>query len=87
MPDISSSDNLTGEPQDSDVIAIIRDASTVFSQKWSDVKAALVPDPTSQAAADAAQATADAAATLARYATEADLPGTVPTGVIAWVPE
>ena len=67
MPDvtINSSDNLTGEPQNSDVIPIIRDNATVLSQKWSDIKAALQPDPTARTAAAAAQATADAAQTAA----------------------
>ena len=62
---ISPNDNLSGQPQDSDVVPIIRSGTNVFSQKWSDIKAALIPDSTARTAAAAAQATADVAQTAA----------------------
>ena len=58
---ISSTDNLSGQPQDDDVVPIIRNSTTVFSQSWDEVKDALIPDPTARSAATAAQSTADGA--------------------------
>ena len=39
--DISSDDNLTGQPQNNDVVAFFRNSTTVFSQSWSNLKTAL----------------------------------------------
>ena len=38
---ISSTDNLTGQPQDDDVVAFFRDSTTTLSQSWADLKTAL----------------------------------------------
>ena len=45
---ISSIDNLSGQPQDDDVVPIIRDSTTVLSQSWDDIKDALIPDITAR---------------------------------------
>ena len=65
---INSTDNLTGEPQDSDGVAFIRDGTTVLTQKYGDLKTSLIPDPTARTAADTADTAATAAAAAAAAA-------------------
>ena len=86
---ISNSDNLTGQPQDNDVVPVIRNSTTVLSQKWADLKAALQPDAQARqdiAAVDAAltalQAQVDALG--GGGLTEAQVDDRIEVGVQDW---